>query len=123
MPIRRRLERTAVFGLLQMPESLLRRIVGPQRSADGLVLDLQAQALLWLMRVAREPETRDNDLGRARRRLDERGSLLAPGGGDLAVHIADRMVQGAAGPRRARIYTPSECNGRTAPALVWFHGG
>jgi hypothetical protein len=61
-----------------MPEPVLRRIVGPpQRSADGLVLDLQTQALLWLMRVSGEPENRDNDLGRARQRLDRRGPLLA----------------------------------------------
>jgi acetyl esterase len=123
MPIRRRLERAAVFALLRTSEPVLRRIVGPpQRSADGLVLDLQAQALLWLMRVSREPENRDNDLGRARKRLDHRGSLLAAGG-DTAVRIADRMVQGAAGPIRARTYAPSEADGRAAPGLVWFHGG
>jgi acetyl esterase len=107
-----------------MPGTLLQRIVGPpKRSADGLVLDLQAQALIWLMRVAGEPETRDNDLGRARKRLDYRGSLLAPRRGVVAVGTDDRMVQGAAGPRRARIYTPWERSGRAAPGLVWFHGG
>ncbi len=110
-----------------MPEPILRRIVGPsQRSADGLVLDLQAQALLWLMRVSGEPENRDNDLSRARKRLDRRGSLLAAGV-DTPVRIADRMVQGAAGPIRARTYAPSEppseADGRAAPGLVWFHGG
>jgi acetyl esterase len=114
-----------------MPEPVLRRIVGPpQRSADGLVLDLQTQALLWLMRVSGEPENRDNDLGRARQRLDRRGPLLA-GRRDTAVRIADRMIQGAAGPIRARTYAPSEpaseapsqTDLRAAPGLVWFHGG
>jgi acetyl esterase/lipase len=123
MPIRRRLERAAVFGLLQMPGALLRQIVGPPpRSADGLVLDLQAQALLWLMRVSGESENRDSDLGRARRRLDWRGPLLA-GRGEATVRIADRTVQGAAGPLRARVYATPGGDGRLAPGLVWFHGG
>jgi acetyl esterase len=123
MPIRPRFERAAVFAFLRMPGPVLRRIVGPpERSADGLVLDLQAQALVWLMRVAGEAQTRDDDLGRARERLDRRGPLLA-GRGRAAVRIADRMVQGAAGPLRARVYAARERDGRAAPGLVWFHGG
>ena len=43
-------ERAAARAFLSLPAPVLRRIVGPERrSPDGLTLDLQLQALLWLI--------------------------------------------------------------------------
>jgi acetyl esterase len=118
----RAIQRAAALALLRLPPKALRRIVGPPRmSPDGFEMDLQSQALLWLLRAVREPEGYAGDLRSARRRLDIGSRVLAlpdPGG----VRFEDCTVPGGAGERRARIYAPS-AEGRPLPALVWFHGG
>ena len=112
------------MALLKTPRGLLRRLVGaPVRSPEGFELDLQGQALLWLMRASRQPELHERGVEGGRRILDRSGRVL-----DMAdvtdVAVADRTVPGAYGPRSARIYTPASARGqRRAPGLVWFHGG
>src|ERR1700744_6151956 len=66
LPVLSRIEREAASRFLHMPEALLRRIVGPPvRSPEEYVLDLQSQALLWLIRMTGEPAMHDPDLGKA----------------------------------------------------------
>jgi acetyl esterase len=122
MTLRLRIERAAARTLLALPGSVLRRIVGPaRRSPEGIELEVQTQALLWLMRLTGEPDLAEGGVKRARRRMDRTGSLLATLVDDVTTE--DRAVPGAAGPRRVRVYTPANARGRAAPALVWFHGG
>jgi acetyl esterase len=124
MGLRSRLERAAALLVLNMPETLLRRLAGaPVRSPEGFELELQGQALLWLMRVTRQPELHERGVESGRRLLDHTGRLLDLTG-IVDVDVVDRTVPGAAGPRSARVYTPSAARAHAlAPALVWFHGG
>src|ERR1700723_1431367 len=115
-------ERATARAFLSLPAPVLRRIVGPPRmSPDGLKLDLQLQALLWLIDVMKVPALSGGDVARARRSLDRSAPIL-----DLApprdVASYERVVPGAAGPRRARVYVPDRATGRSA-GLVFFHGG
>jgi acetyl esterase len=123
MRFRSRFQRFFARAFLNAPKPLLRRLVGaPRRSPEGFELDLQGQALLWLMRVAKEPEMHDVGLEKARRLLDRSGPLLGADGIE-DVDTLDRTVPGAEGPRRMRVYTPTAARGGDAPGLVWFHGG
>jgi acetyl esterase len=122
MTLRLRIERAVTLTFLALPAAVLRRIVGPpRRSPEGLELEVQTQALIWLMRVSGQPELDEGGVAKGRRSMDRTGSLLAPRVDDVT--IEDRAVPGAAGPRRVRIYTPASARGRAAPGLVWFHGG
>jgi acetyl esterase len=115
-------ERATARTFLSLPAPILRRIVGPPRmSPDGLKLDLQLQALLWLIDVMKVPALSGGDVARARRSLDRSAPIL-----DLArprdVASYERVVPGATGPRRARVYVPNRAT-NPAAGLVFFHGG
>ncbi len=123
MPIRSRLERAVARGVLGAPGPLLRRIVGaPRRSPEGFELDLQGQALLWLMRISREPQWHEGGVERARRSFDYSGPLLGVESIE-DVRTRDCTAPGAEGPRRVRVYAPASVHDGTGPGLVWFHGG
>ncbi|HLK36329.1 MAG TPA: alpha/beta hydrolase [Polyangiaceae bacterium] len=114
-------ERAIVKRLVGLPPGLLRRFAGPpRRSPEGYVLDTQVQALLRLMVMNGQSTVFDGDIAKARHRMDRDGALLDVRDRSLAVR--DVTVQGAVGPRRARVYTPAGA-GRNAPGLVFFHGG
>ena len=116
-----RLRRAAATGFLSLPEPTLRRIVGkPVRSPEGLTLDVQSQALLWLMRAVGE-SAEYSDVARARKTIDRSGRVLAPCEGK-PLRARDCELPGAVGPRRARLYASLEAD-QLAPALVWLHGG
>lgn len=116
-------ERLTAVGFLRLPGGVLRRIVGsPIRSPEGFELDVQSQALLWLMRVRREPEMQDSNIAVARLRLDRAASLLAPTNA-TPLRVFDRELPGAAGARRCRVYAPAGARDVLVPGLVWFHGG
>lgn len=119
----RSVERALARGFLSLPPALLRRIVGPaRRSPDGLELDLQLQGLLWLIDRMKVPPLSGGSVADARVALDHAAPTLdlppAPG-----VAAYDRTIPGAAGPRRARVYTPASAPPSSAPGLVFFHGG
>lgn len=115
-------ERAVARALLALPPPMLRRIVGPERrSPDGLTLDLQLQALLWLIALTKVPALSGGDVAIARASLDRAAPTL-----DLVTHdvaVYDRTVPGAVGPRRARVYVPASAPASSAPGLVFFHGG
>jgi acetyl esterase len=118
-----RVERTAVRAFVGLPPVVLRRIVGaPRRSPEGYELDLQVQALIWLMRKTRQPDMIDGGVDEARRRLDRHGGLLDVQG-ITDVSASDRTLPGAAGARGARVYIPAGVGTAAPPALVFFHGG
>jgi acetyl esterase len=116
-------ERTTVQAFVSLPRVVLRRIVGaPVRSPEGYELDPQVQALIWLMSKTRQPGLIDGGVENARRRLDRNGWLLdVHGVADVSAN--DRTLPGAAGSRRARVYTPKGLETAAAPALVFLHGG
>jgi acetyl esterase len=123
MGLRSRVERAAALSFLRLPPPVLRRIVGaPVRSAEGYELDLQGQALNFLMKLGRQPELHERGVRGGRDLLDHSGRILdMPDLEDVAV--TDLTVPGAEDPRAARIYRPSGAPRDRAPGLVFFHGG
>jgi acetyl esterase len=115
-------ERAVATGLLSLPPSVLRHLVGaPRHSPDGLTLDLQLQTLLWLIETLKVPNLVGGPVNEARRSLDRSAPTLdvLPA---LDVAAYDRSVQGADGLLRTRVYVPDSVRG-SAPGLVYFHGG
>ncbi|MEO7096739.1 MAG: hypothetical protein ABI175_26005, partial [Polyangiales bacterium] len=64
------LQRSVVRGLLALPTPALRRLVGKERVVDGNTLDLQAQLLMKLAKVAGKRPHEQSSLSAARRMLD-----------------------------------------------------
>jgi acetyl esterase len=116
-------ERTVTRAFLSLQAPLLRRIVGPvRRSPDGLELDLQLQALLWLIARMKLPAFADGPVAEARALMDRSAPTLdLPAAQRVAAY--DRMVPCADGPRRTRVYVPQAAPATAAPGLVYFHGG
>jgi acetyl esterase len=116
-------ERAVARAFLSLPAPLLRRVIGPpRRSPDGLLLDRQVQALLWLLDKFRIPPLSGGSVAEARLSFDRSAPTLdlplPPG-----VAAYDREVPGASGPLRARVYVPTSAPATGAPGLVFFHGG
>src|SRR5580698_10218538 len=92
-----RIEHAAARAFLRLPSPVLRRLAGPPvRSPEGFELDVQLQALLWLMKVAQEPPTHEGGGGAARERMERAAPTLDVGGVSGVVSI-DRQVDGAKG--------------------------
>jgi acetyl esterase len=116
-----RLELAFARAVLSLPPALLRALFGaPKTSPDGMRLDPQTQALLTLSRATRQPDVSELGVARARRYVEKVGPSLDAVAAD--VDIRDTTVPGAAGLRRARVYTPAGA-GPSSPGLVFFHGG
>jgi acetyl esterase len=116
-------ERAVTRTFLRLPPGALRRVVGPaHRSPDGLELDVQLQALLWLIARFRVPEMAGRSVAEARA-MTERGAPTLASGPWRDVAAYDRQVDGADGPLRARVYVPKSAPAADAPGLVFFHGG
>jgi acetyl esterase len=113
--------RETAIRALALPAPILRRLVGPPIvSPEGWPLDLQSQMLLWMLRVARM-SSEYSDVADARRTLGRTSRILSPRAvSDL--RTKDVTVPGGEGPRRARIYAPSDAR-PMVPALLWLHGG
>ena len=124
MPLRLPLtvERAVAVRLLSLPAPILRRFAGPpRRSPDGLTLDLQLQALLRLIEIAKVPSLTGGPVAQARLALDRSAPTLdVSPAADVSAY--DRTVEGAAGPLRARVYVPRKVR-RPSPGLVYLHGG
>jgi acetyl esterase len=116
-------ERAVTLSFLSLPPLTLRHILGPPRvSPDGLVLDVQVQALLWLIEASRFPRVARGDVARARRDADRDAPMLdVVRVRDVATY--DRFVPGGDGPLQVRVYTPRGMPPGPSPALVYFHGG
>jgi acetyl esterase len=121
-----RVERAATRALLSLPPRVLRRITGPaRRTQEGYEMDLQMQVLLGLIELLRVPPMHEGTVAQARERMDRAAPTLdfEPRAG---VEVRDTSVAGAAGPLRARVYSPSwvrRASPRPPPGLVYFHGG
>jgi acetyl esterase len=98
-------------------------LAGKTVTIDGNTLDTTLQMMLTLQNSSGvNGFVASSDVGVARAQLRKlAGFFTAPGG----VGASDLTVTGAAGPLRARHYTPSGPVGTSGlrPLLVFFHGG
>lgn len=114
--------RTLAHKTLSLPEAMLRTLVGPATiSADGMVLDLHVQTILWLMARAKVPELHELSPELARKEMDRTAPILAPEPAG-PVTTLDRTIDTAAGPMSVRVYRPSG-DEHARGVLVFFHGG
>ncbi|MDT9594778.1 alpha/beta hydrolase fold domain-containing protein [Nocardioides zeae] len=115
------LRRSAVQGLLRLPEPARRRLAGPPVTIDGLTLDLDTQLVLRAQVLAREPVVERLPVPQGRRVLTAQARLA--GGVQPIGEVQSCRVAG----RAARLYVP---RGRLVrdgsagdPLLVFLHGG
>lgn len=117
-------ERATTRAVLSLPRRLLRVLAGPpRRTEEGFEMDLQMQVLLRMVAALRIPPMHAGTVEQARATMDRAAPTLdfEPRAG---VSVRNTTVQGAAGPLRARVYTPLSLRGAAAAAgLVYFHGG
>jgi acetyl esterase len=108
-------------ALFALPTPVKRLLGTPQR-IDGHDLDLDAQLILWLLKL-QGGRGFGNDEDIARARLTTRAQGLAVGAGTAPqVGTRELTVDGAAGPLPARLYTPAGL-AEGSPLMVFFHGG
>jgi acetyl esterase len=115
-----RVEPVLVRRLFRLPPKLLQALAGKPVVVDGQRLDGEPQLLLRLQKLAGRGAV---SFGPAARPGIERDSRMV--GGDQPVgETRDLQVDGADGPRRARLYVPHALlTSNSDPLLVFFHGG
>jgi len=116
-----RLESIAAAQIGRLPAPLQVALTGGRKTIrDGQALAPDVQLILFLRRLLRGPELSELPPAASRERLRREarlhGGRLAEVGG-----ISERVIEGPAGPLRARHYAP-DAKG-TEPLLVYFHGG
>ncbi len=117
-----RTQARAVRALLSLPPSVVRALAGPpQRNALAAELDPHAQLLARLQKLAQRPGYSEISVAAARAEL-ALGVAVVEAAPPPGVRVEERMIDGAAGPLPARIYTPPAAMG-VLPVLVFFHGG
>ena len=108
--------------LLGLPEGVQRRVIGKPVVMDGQTLSPELQLLLRAKKIARIPAAETLPLEEARAEL--RQQQLMVGGRQPIGAVRDHEVDGADGPLRARLYTPTERLGAgPAPTMLFIHGG
>ncbi len=114
---------SALFRLaLGLPGGVQRRLSGRPVELDGQVLASEIQLMLRLKQLARVPAAETLPLEEARTEL--RRQQLLVGGHQPIGALRELEVDGAAGPLRARLYTPTERTGASpAPTMLFLHGG
>ncbi len=119
---RRAVERKVALGLFHLPKPLVNAIgMRRRKTIEGRTLDAQCAALIELDSLRGEVDVSQLTPSQARRRLAAGVAIL-----DLKrppdVDVREVSVQGAAGPLRARFYSPAGLP-TVAPLIVYFHGG
>jgi acetyl esterase len=108
--------------LLGLPSQVQRRVIGKPMVLDGQTLSPELQLLLLAKRIARLPAAETLPLEQARAELSTQQLLV--GGRQPIGAVRDLEVDGAEGPLRARLYTPTERLGAgPAPTMLFIHGG
>jgi acetyl esterase len=115
--------KTGVFvRAMSLPERAQRAIAGKPVVVEGNELALQAQLMLRLQKIAREPATETLPLAEGRIAMSRQARMA--GGRQLIGEVHDCTVQGAEGPLDARLYVPQALRGSgPGPLAVFFHGG
>lgn len=116
-----RLQARLVRSVMKLPDGVVRRLAGaPRRNSEGAVLDARAQLLGKLQKIVGRPYFAGT-AAEAREEF-ERGIIVVDAPGPEGVARRELSVDGAVGPRRAFLYTPSGARG-ALPALIYVHGG
>ncbi len=123
MPWIQAVEKHVASLLFRVPAWALPLLYDPHKAhVDGQTLAPELQLLLAGQRL--RPGNHGLTAGSVQQaRTAMRRDILAFGGPEIRVQaVRELSVQGAAGPLRARLYTP-ETRGEKRPLLVFLHGG
>ena len=108
--------------ILGLPPQVQRKLIRRPIVRDGQTLSPELQLLLLSKKIARIPAAETLPLDEARAELEMQQLLV--GGRQPIGAVRDLEVDGAAGPLRARLYTPTERLGADlAPTMLFIHGG
>jgi acetyl esterase len=120
--LRFRLEYAATKALLGLPPRLQRLLIRNPIVIEGQTLAPELQLMLRMKQLARIPAAEALPLAEARDELLRQQLLV--GGRQHVGALRDLEVDGAEGPLRARLYTPTERLGAApAPTMLFIHGG
>jgi acetyl esterase len=113
--------RIVLRSLPKIPKPVKRLLTGRRSiTIDGNTLDTTLQLMLAAQRSAGlDGLVASSDIPVARTELRKLAAMVDA---DIAVGVKNLSIPGAAGPIRARHYTPVNTCG-TEPLLVFFHGG
>lgn len=119
-----RIQSLVVRGLVALPHSLLRRLLGPPVVVDGQELDVEVQLALKLLALAGEPELEALDADQARQRVAKDARTFAGPKIELE-QVRELQLSGPDGAMPARLYVPYRPGDGSAadPLLVYYHGG
>jgi acetyl esterase len=121
MNLKDHVQRAVLRRVASLPEPLKRLIAGPRIvSADGFVLDIEAQLLLRFLKLARQPEIPDLGVAGGRAEMDHSVPIVDFRG--IAARVEDRSIPGPRGAIPVRVYHPRSRRA-PRPVLVFFHGG
>ena len=116
MTIIARLEALTLRAALGLPPRIQRVLAGRPVILDGQTLDTEAQLLLRLQRLTREPAVESLPIRQGRHELNRQSILV--GGSQPIGRVRDDVVAGVP----ARFYEPTGAP-EAGPLLVFFHGG
>lgn len=120
--LRIRAEAALLRAAMALPELVQRMLVGRPVVIDGLRLSTELQLMTLLQRIGRQPPLGELPLERSRALVRAQG--FAAGGLPPVGSVREVTVDGADGPRDARLYVPtSRIGASTVPTLMFFHGG
>ncbi|HET6168333.1 MAG TPA: alpha/beta hydrolase [Marmoricola sp.] len=120
--LRTRVEAAVLRSALALPELGQRVLAGRPVVIDGLRLSTEQQLMLRLQRLGNQPPMGELPLERSRALV--LAQAAAAGGRQPIGAVRELVVDGADGPRDARLYVPSSRVGvRGVPTLLYFHGG
>lgn len=117
-----RVEGALARAVFSLPDAAQRLLAGGGVVVrDGYTLDPQVQHMLAVSRRMGRGAFAGQSVEAARRDMDRDCRLMAPRSGPME-QVLELRFEGPGGEIPARLFRPPGL-GRTAPALVYFHGG
>jgi acetyl esterase len=121
MSLAANIQRVLLRRLVSLPEPALRVLTGPRVvSADGYVLEVDAQLLLRAAEVVGHKESAELGVAGARDEMERSLPIVDFHG--IRARVSDRTIPGPRGPIPLRIFEPRSARA-PRPVLVYFHGG
>ena len=117
-----RAQSTLIRAAMNLPAPIQRLVNRRPVVLDGQELATELQLMLTLKKLARVPAAETLPVSQARIELCRQQLML--GGRQPIGALRELEVDGAEGPLRARLYTPTERTGADpAPTMLFIHGG